>query len=104
MFAINRARYDGFPVRQDLLAPNATFEGRRYYGVCAYMLVKYTSRWMFYRTAAAMSGMSDYKTVREVVNPAKDAKIEEVASRHKVDKVKFCGAAHKLRRVWPLFP
>ncbi|KAK7911962.1 hypothetical protein PG985_014443 [Apiospora marii] len=111
MFAISRAQHDGYPVRQaPLPALTSTFEGKWCWGVCAYMLAKYTSRWLFYRTAASLSGMPtlkgmpQYRSVREVVNPAKDSKIEEVASRNKVDKAKFCRVARHLRRVWPLFP
>lgn len=105
MFAISRAQHDGFPVRQSYLpALTSTFEGKPYWVVCAYMLAKYTSRWLFYRTAASLSGMTQPRSVREVVNPAKDSKIEEVASRHQVNKAKFCRIARHLRRVWPLLP
>ncbi|KAK8063504.1 hypothetical protein PG996_008156 [Apiospora saccharicola] len=104
MFAISRAQHDGFPVRQSPLpALTSTFEGKQCWVVCAYMLGKYTSRWLFYRTAASLSGMKDPQSVREVVNPTKDSKIEEVASRHQVDKAKFCRISRHLRRVWPLF-
>ncbi|KAK8062428.1 hypothetical protein PG997_014525 [Apiospora hydei] len=84
MFAISRAQHDGFPVRQSLLAPKATFGRRGSCGVCAYMLAKYTSRWLFYQTAVTISGISRFRSVCEVVNPAKDKKIEEVASRHQL--------------------
>ncbi|KAK7959594.1 uncharacterized protein PG986_004448 [Apiospora aurea] len=59
MFAISRAQHDGFPVRQSLLAPKAPLGRRGSCGVCAYMLAKYTSRWLFYQTAAAISAPDD---------------------------------------------
>lgn len=42
--------------------------------------------------------------MREVVNPAKYSKLEEVASRHQIDPVVFKRIGGKLRRLWPLLP
>jgi DNA-binding IscR family transcriptional regulator len=39
-----------------------------------------------------------------VVNPDKDHKLTEVASRHGINEKVFQRVSHQLRRVWPLFP
>lgn len=68
------------------------------------MLAKYTLRWQFYRVAALLCHAPYYASVREVVNPSKDRKLEEVASRHQIDPVTFKPVGGKLRRFWPLLP
>jgi hypothetical protein len=98
-FSISRAQYDGFPVRE--LPP---FVASRHVLVYAYMLAKYTLRWGFYRTAAIICNTPHYDLVREVVNPSKDHKLDEVASRHQIDPVEFERVGRQLRRVWPLLP
>ena len=98
-FSSSRAQYDGFPVRK--LSPLVT---SRHMLVYAYMLAKFTSRWTFYRTAAFMCSAPRYDSVREVVNPSKDQKLEEVASRHRIDPVAFKRVGRQLRQVWPLLP
>ena len=98
-FSSTRARYDGFPVRK--LPPFVT---SRHLLVYAYMLAKFTSRWKFYRTAAIICNTPHYDTVREVVNPSKDQKLEEVASHHQIDPVEFRRVGRQLRKVWPLLP
>jgi len=97
-FSISRARYDGFPVRK--LPP---FVASRDTLLYTYMLAKYTLRWNFYRTAAVLCG-TPYDRVREVVNPGKDYKLDEVASRYQIDPVEFRRVGRRLRRVWPLLP
>jgi hypothetical protein len=72
--------------------------------VYAYMLAKYTLRWKFYRTTAILCNAPHYDLVREVVNPSKDHKLDEVASRHQIDPVEFERVGRRLRRVWPLLP
>ena len=68
------------------------------------MFAKYTSRWGFYRMAALLCGAPDAATVREVVNPAKDSKLDEVAVRHGMNPVAFRRVGRTLRCVWPLLP
>lgn len=68
------------------------------------MLPKYNLHWKFYRTAAILCNAPHYDLVREVVNPSKDHKLNEVASRHKIDLVEFKRVGHRLRRVWPILP
>ncbi|RVD86096.1 uncharacterized protein DFL_004390 [Arthrobotrys flagrans] len=97
-FAISRARYDGFPVRN---LPSFT---TRHVPVYAYMLVKYSSRWGFYRVAAVLCKAPRYGVVREVVNPSKDHKLDEVSFRHKINQEDFKRVGRRLRRFWPLLP
>jgi hypothetical protein len=95
-FSISRAQYDGVPVRKlPVFVP-------RHVPVYAYMFVKYTLRWKFYRTAAALCQAPQYELVCEVVNPSKDHKLDEVAFRHQIDPVKFQRVTRRLRQVWPL--
>ncbi|KAJ7065023.1 hypothetical protein C8F01DRAFT_785835 [Mycena amicta] len=98
-FSVVRARYDGFPTRN--LPP---FKALEHTPVYAYMVAKYTLRWGFYRATAFLSGASQYRSVREVVNPAKDSKLAEVAARHLVDPEKFQLVGRRLRAFWPLLP
>ena len=98
-FTISRATYDGFPIQE--LPPFFTFGNIPVY---AYMFGKFTSRWAFYRAAAYLCGSPHYHTVREVVNPSKDSKLDQVATRHNIDPLKFKRIACRLRRFWPLFP
>ncbi|KAI0846486.1 hypothetical protein F5Y00DRAFT_264486 [Daldinia vernicosa] len=97
-FSISRAKYDGYPVR-----PLPRFSVSHIL-VYAYMLAKFTSRWAFYRVAAFLCGAPNHDIVREVVNPTKDYKLDEVAFRHHIDQGKFKRIGRRLRRVWPLFP
>ncbi|KAL4923758.1 uracil phosphoribosyltransferase-domain-containing protein [Aspergillus undulatus] len=53
------------------------------------MLAKFTSRWSFYRVAAYCAGKPDWRGVREVVNPRKGMKLDEVAERHRIEKEVF---------------
>lgn len=98
IYSISRARCDGHPIRS--IPPFIpTRNGAAYF----YMLGKYTSRWAFYRTAARLCNHPSYHLVREVVNPAKDSKLDEVASRHNLPN-NFRQVAGKLRIFWPLLP
>ncbi|KAF2234117.1 hypothetical protein EV356DRAFT_179874 [Viridothelium virens] len=98
-FCISRARHDGFP-----LEPSPTFWTRRNALVYTYMVLKLTSRWLFYLVAAWCCGVPTWMSVREVVNPSKDVKLERVAGRHGIDPAKFKRVGKRLLRVWPLQP
>ncbi len=98
-FSCSRAQYDGCPVRN--VPPFLTV---RHVPIYVYMLVKFTSRWTFYRTVAIICKAPRYDLVREVVNPRKDQKLEEVALRHQIDPVAFKRFSRGLRRIWPLLP
>ncbi|KAF3089948.1 hypothetical protein TWF225_005167 [Orbilia oligospora] len=98
LFAISRARYDGFPIHK---LPPFTIQ---HFPVYAYMLAKYSSRWGFYRMAAVLCKAPQYNLVREVVNPGKDHKLNEVSSRHNLNQEEFRRVGRRLRRFWPLLP
>ncbi len=97
-FSLSRATYDGFPVHR---LPPFTI---RHIPVYGYMLAKFTSRWLFYRALAFLCGAPHHFSVREVVNPNKDHKLEAVAFRHHIDRQRFKLVGRQLRRFWPLFP
>lgn len=99
LFSILRARHDGHPIGTP--PPYRIWHNSLAYG---YMVVKYTSRWSFYRTATRFCSNIDHRMVCEVVNPAKDHKLEQVALRHQIDPLIFRRTCHRLRRVWPLLP
>lgn len=98
-FSISRARYDGYIIHEmpALLSIRNT-------PVYAYILGKFTSRCLFYRTLAFLCGAPDHGTVREVVNPKKDGNLEQVATRHRIDPEKFKRVGRRLRWIWPLLP
>lgn len=98
-FSMSRAMYDGFPVRKLPLMFTV-----RHVSVYVYMLAKYTLRWKFYRVTAVLCRAPHQGLVCEVVNPAKDHKLEEVASRHGIDPAAFKRVGRQLRRFWPLLP
>ena len=98
-FASSRAHYDGCQLRG--IPRNA---GVGHLPVYLYMLAKYSSRWHFYRTVARLCRAPQLDKVREVINPAKDRKLAEVAVRHHIDPIKFTHIGRRLRRVWPLLP
>jgi hypothetical protein len=68
------------------------------------MVVKYTLRWKFYQTTARLCHAPHYSSVREVVNPGKDYKLDEVALRHQIEAERFKRVGRRLRLVWPLLP
>jgi len=99
-FCISRAQHDGFPVH---VLPR--FKPLRHGLVYAYMLAKYTLRWGFNRVVAGLCrGVPPGGRVREVVNPGKDGKLEEVAASHRIDLGEFGRVGRRLRWVWPLLP
>lgn len=99
MFCITRAQFDGFPSCRIPSLP-----GYQVAPICAYMLVKFTSRWLFFKLAALICKEKHWKSINEVVNPSKDEKIASVACRHQVDPEIFQRISRGLRRVWPLLP
>ena len=73
--------------------------------VTPYMLLKYTSRFALYRLAACRVGGKDaWRTVREVRNPAKPAKVREIAEGAGLDPDAFAAECGRLARFWPLLP
>lgn len=97
IFTISRARYDGHATRG---LPDASA------AVLLYMGAKFSARWTFYRIVAFACGARGERLrgVREVVNPAKASKVDEVAERHGLDRVAFRRWAGRVRMFWPLLP
>ncbi|CAG8902664.1 unnamed protein product [Penicillium egyptiacum] len=99
LFSIVRAQYDGFLIRNP-----SCLSGLKSSPIYMYMLAKYTSRWSFFKAAALFSNARHWNLVHEVVNPGKDHKLTEVASRHEINGKDFRRVSRQLRRIWPLFP
>ncbi|KAG9232900.1 hypothetical protein BJ875DRAFT_379762 [Amylocarpus encephaloides] len=97
-FNIYRAEYEGLPIQEmprfTLPFPSPV--------VHAYMLAKFTSRWTFYRTAAYFANAPH--SVHEVINPSKDEKLNQVASRHGMNSEGFRKVTHNILRFCVLFP
>ena len=98
-FTMIRAQHDGYPVRK--IPEFATI---RHLPVYLYMIVKYTSRWAFYRAVTCFCRDGTGKSIQEVVNPGRDRNLREVASRNGMDPERFERVGRRLRKVWPLLP
>ncbi|KAL4985538.1 hypothetical protein BDW68DRAFT_189613 [Aspergillus falconensis] len=99
LFTLSRAQHDGFSI---YFRPSWS---RTYNGLAKiYMLSKFTSRWGFYRVAAYCAGKRDWRAVREVVNPRKRAKVDEVALRHGIPTRVFRRVCARLLWVLPVLP
>lgn len=95
-FCISRAAHDG-----QALCKRPPFLLGQTGLAYSYMLTKYTSRWCFYRVIALLCGAPNVAGVREVVNPGKDSKLDEVAARHEIDRMKFRRLGRRMRWFWP---
>ncbi len=98
-YILSRAIHDGYPLQSEPPCPQ-----KPQILIYAYMITKYTSRWLFYRVAARACRSANASQVREVINPAKKHKVGEVASRHGLDRCEFERVCSQLRRFWPLLP
>lgn len=98
-YILGRAVHDGHPLAS--VPPSTPIPHMLVY---AYMVPKYTSRWLFYRVAAKLCGSANASQVREVINPSKRKKIGEVAARHGLNHTEFERVCLQLRRFWPLLP
>ena len=97
-YVLSRACHDGHQ-----LQPMPPFKPFKHTPIYTYMVLKYSSRWLFYMTAARISASGGATQVREVINPSSDYKLCEVAARHGLGST-FIKTARCLRRVWPLLP
>lgn len=98
-YVISRSQHDGHSVGE---LPRFPFLEEA--PIYLYMIPKCTSRWMFYQTAAFICSSPRFRQVREVVNPARDHKLREVAARHQIDADKFVRVCHRLRHFWIFLP
>ncbi len=90
-YTFSRARWSGYEV--DL--PITRY---MYYVGLVYMFPKYSLRYMFYRRIGKKFG----KTLCEVQNPSKRAKLEKIANRNDIPADQFVDTCNKLLRFWPL--
>lgn len=105
LYILSRARHDQSPLRFSPQTPLPfIILSQRLLLAYPYMVCKYTSRWAFYRAAAWMCDHPCAGEVREVVNPARDGKLLEVATRHGMEPLRFQRVCGRLRRLWPLLP
>lgn len=98
-YIISRAHYDGIALRR-----MPKFNIWHHSVVYSYLILKYTSRWSFYRLAGRLCRVPERRILREVINPRKNHKLYEVACRHNIDPAYFKRVCCRLRKVWPLFP
>ena len=82
LFIIARAHNEGFNIPLPTNQPT-----RAWYYI--YMILKKTSHWGFYRIAAWLAGASHGSDVREVINPLRNFKLDQVACRHDIDPAIF---------------
>ncbi|KLU81062.1 hypothetical protein MAPG_00157 [Magnaporthiopsis poae ATCC 64411] len=107
VFTISRAEHEGFGndsiSTSNFLGRLPTFWAA---AVILYMLYKFTMRWSFYRVTAYACGLrgEQLDAVRDVINPAKLDKMDNVARRHGLEPSKFRRVGAVVRRVWPLLP
>lgn len=94
-YTCSRGRWSG----HDITFPFARWQ---YALGVIYMYPKYTSRWLFFRRAGKKLGAS--KSVDEVRNPRKAAKLHSIAERYVLDKDDFQNVCEKQLKYWPLLP
>ncbi|EHA51059.1 hypothetical protein MGG_14838 [Pyricularia oryzae 70-15] len=99
VFTISRARFYGHHFQSHMLIAVPA-------GGLLYMVAKFSLRWAFYRIVAYACGARGrkLKDVREVFNPRKTGKVDEVAGRHGLDP-RICRIwAKRVKAFWPLLP
>ncbi len=67
-----------------------------------YMIPKYTSRWLFFRSAGKKAMVSTI--IHEVRNPRKTHKLHCIADKYRIDRDLFQKICEKQLRYWPLLP
>jgi hypothetical protein len=94
VYTYTRGRWSG---HQELVFPLSPWQ---FAWGSLYMFPKYSLRWLFFVTTGKQAGAE--KTIREVRNPAKLFKLDDIAERYGVDKERFREICGKLLRFWPL--
>lgn len=95
VYTYTRAKWTG----HKLDFPLGRFE---YFLGVIYMFPKYTSRYLFFRKAGKK--VNSQVVVREVRNPKRMQKLEEIAATYRLDKTKFSKTCKRQLRYWPLLP
>ncbi len=65
-----------------------------------YMFPKYTLRWLFFVFAGRI--LKSKRLIREVRNPQRISKLDEIAEKYGLEKEAFHCACRKLLKSWPL--
>jgi len=94
VYTYTRAKWSG---HANLLFP---LTRRQFLSGSIYMFPKYTLRWLFFVAAGKLAGSRGI--IREVRNPQKLTKLDEIAKKNSLDKEKFRLACQKLLRYWIL--
>jgi hypothetical protein len=90
-YTYSRAKWSGHDV-------NLPIAKKMYLVGLVYMVPKYSLRYLFYRRVGKKFG----KTLHEVQNPSKRAKLEKIAARNDIPADHFVDTCNKLLRFWPL--
>ena len=94
VYTYTRARWSGhtdvsFPLSRGLFIWGAL-----------YMFPKYTLRWLFFVFAGRI--LKSKRLIREVRNPQRISKLDEIAEKYGLEKEAFHCACRKLLKSWPL--
>lgn len=95
LFSFARAQYDGHEIRR-----RARTNKYRYNLPYTYMVPKFPWRYAFYRAAGVLCRSTC--AVREVVDPAREHNLDEVAERYGIDRNRFRVISRGLCNIWPL--
>lgn len=94
VYTYTRAKWSG---HRDIVFP---FSSSLFVWGALYMFPKYTLRWVFFRIAGARVGTR--KPIREVRNPKKDHKLDEIAAHNGCEPDRFRLICKKQLAYWPL--
>lgn len=95
VYTCTRAQWSGHSLK-------FPFNKTMFYLGAAYMFPKYTSRWLFFRSAGKAAGAK--QPVHEVRNPKKTHKLHQIAERNDINKSTFQAICERKLRYWPLLP
>ncbi len=90
-YTYTRANWSGFKLELPITRP-------MFIVALVYMFPKYTLRWWFFKRAGKKFG----KTIHEVRNPKKIAKLHIIAERNNIEPKKFEQVCTRQLRYWPL--
>lgn len=94
VYTYTRARWTGYS--------ELSFPLPRRYLICGalYMFPKYTLRWLFFITAGKLAKAQ--RVIREVRNPAKLSKLDDIAAIYHLNPEQFRAICQKLLKYWIL--
>ena len=95
VYTCTRGKWTGY----DIIFP---FKKSQFLLGALYMFPKYTSRWLFYRSAGRRAG-ADHD-LHEVRNPKKTEKLHQIANRHNLNDKQFQQICERQLMYWILLP